>query len=297
MSSPTFDPTYVRAQATRMRIDIIEMLAAAGSGHPGGSLSAADIVATLYFGGVLRYDPKKLDDPMRDRFILSKGHAGPVQYAALATAGIINRTEYQGLRKLGHMLQGHPDASKTPGVEVSTGSLGQGLSISCGLAQALRASGGDQKVYCLLGDGELQEGQVWEAAMYAAHYKIDNLVAIVDYNRLQIDGECANVMSLGELGMKWYSFGWDVVEVNGHDVGILHSALTSASTPNKPKVIIAHTQKGHGVSFMANKADWHGAAPSADQAQSACDELKTCPAYREQQLSAFSGLTAKKEDK
>lgn len=295
MQPVAFDAKHVRAQATRMRIDIIEMLAAAGSGHPGGSLSAADIVSTLYFGGVLHYDPKDVTNPERDRFILSKGHAAPVQYAALAEAGIIDKKEFLGLRHLGHMLQGHPDASKTPGVEVSTGSLGQGLSISCGLAQALKMAGGEQKVYCLMGDGELQEGEIWEAAMYAAHHKVDNLVAIVDLNRLQIDGRVDDVMSIGEVGMKFYSFGFEVLEVDGHDVDLIHSALTSPTPEGKPKVVICYTQKGRGVSFMSNKAEWHGNAPSADQAKSACEELRNCPDYQAAKLSRFSGISAQQE--
>ena len=276
MTTNGFDVKFVRRQATRMRIDIVSMLAMAGSGHPGGSLSAADIVATLYFGGVLRYNPKDVTDPSRDRFILSKGHAAPVQYAALAEAGIIDKAEFFGLRKLGSMLQGHPDAKKTPGVEVSTGSLGQGLSICAGLAQGLKSQGGDRMVYCLMGDGELQEGQVWEAAMYSAHYKIDNLVAIVDYNGLQIDGACDDVMSLGNVAQKFDAFGFDVVEVDGHDVTKLHWALTMPMCEGKPRVIIAHTEKGKGVSFMENKASWHGNAPTAEQAEQACSELTAC---------------------
>lgn len=256
-----------------MRIDIIEMLAEAKSGHPGGSLSAADIVATLYFGGVLKYDPSDPCDKMRDRFVLSKGHAAPVQYAALAEAGIIERKELLGLRKLGHMLQGHPDASKTPGVEVSTGSLGQGISVSCGMALGLKIDGGSQRVFCLTGDGELDEGQVWEAAMFAAHEKLDNLTVIVDNNGLQIDGLCCDVMSLGDIGAKFSAFGFDVLEVDGHDCFALHEAFTTPPCKDKPRVIIAHTHKGKGVSFMEDKASWHGTAPSLEQAKSACDEL------------------------
>jgi len=272
--SIVFDIETVRAQAATLRVHIIEMLAAAGSGHPGGSLSAADIVATLYFGGVLRYDPSSPDDPARDRFLLSKGHAAPVQYAALAQAGFFDLEELLHLRELGAMLQGHPDALLTPGVEVSTGSLGQGLSICCGMAQAIKLEGGDQRVFCLLGDGELQEGQVWEAAMYASHYKIDNLVAIIDANELQIDGPVEEVMSLGDIGEKFKAFGWDVHELCGHDIEALHRVLTMPSAAGKPRVIVALTKKGCGVSFMENIAGWHGVAPNEEQKAQACEEIR-----------------------
>lgn len=276
MMHRAFDEHEVRRRAARMRIDIIEMLAAAGSGHPGGSLSSADIVATLYFGGVLNYNPLVPTDPDRDRFILSKGHAAPVLYAALGEAGIIDKEEYWGLRKLGRMLQGHPDALKTPGVEVSTGSLGQGLSIACGLAKGLQLDGGSQRVYCLLGDGELQEGEVWEAAMFAAHHRIDNLIAIVDLNGLQIDGRTDDIMSVRDVGDKFRAFGWDVHEVAGHDVESLHGVLCLPPILNQPRVVIAQTVKGKDVSFMENKANWHGNAPSAEQAVQACDDIRAC---------------------
>lgn len=274
MPNATFDYTVVAEKAMRMRIDIIEMLTAAGSGHPGGSLSAADIVATLYFGGVLRYDPANLDDYYRDRFVLSKGHAAPVLYAALAEAGIIERSELMGLRKLGRMLQGHPDALKTPGVEVSTGSLGQGLSIACGMALGLKIDKAPSKVYALMGDGEIQEGQVWEAAMFAAHRKLDNLVAIIDNNGLQIDGRVDDVMSLGDLAAKWRAFGFDVLEIDGHNIEEIHKALITPACPGKPRAIIAHTHKGQGVSFMEDEAGWHGNAPSEEQGKAACEEIR-----------------------
>lgn len=274
MPNETFDYAKVASVATRMRIDIIEMLTAAGSGHPGGSLSAADIVATLYFGGVLNLDPQNLNDPARDRFVLSKGHAAPVLYAALAEKGIIDRSEFAGLRKLGHMLQGHPDALKTPGVEVSTGSLGQGLSISNGMALGLKLDNAPSTVYCLMGDGEIQEGQVWEAAMFAAHRKLDNLVAIVDNNGLQIDGCVDDVMSLGNIALKFKAFGFDVIEIDGHNLEEIHAALTAPRCPEKPRAIIAHTHKGQGVSFMCDQASWHGCAPLQEQAEQACRELR-----------------------
>ena len=287
----------VRAIAARMRYDIVEMISEAGSGHPGGSLSAADIVATLYFG-VMRHDPSDPDWPERDRFVLSKGHAAPVLYAALAEAGYFGREHLATLRKLGSMLQGHPDSKKTPGVEVSTGSLGQGLSVACGIAlgllggeqsradevgrlavqgQAETGDGGRRTVYCLLGDGELQEGQVWEAAMFAAHHGLDNLVAIVDQNGLQIDGACADVMCLGEIAEKFSAFDWAVRSCDGHDVeGLLHCfqwAKQVNAERSMPAVIVANTIKGRGVSFMEGLAGWHGKAPSPEQTVQALAEL------------------------
>ncbi|MGV8083152.1 MAG: transketolase [Coriobacteriia bacterium] len=270
----------VKAKAAEMRRDIVEMIAEAGSGHPGGSLSAADIVATLYFGGVMKHDPSNPDWPARDRFILSKGHAAPVLYAALAGAGYFGRDHLLTLRKLGSMLQGHPDCKKTPGVEVSTGSLGQGLSIAAGLAAGLR--GGehpehfrdDRTVFCLLGDGETQEGQVWEGAMFAAHQRLDNLVAIVDHNGLQIDGACSEVMCVASVSAKFSAFGWHTMEVDGHDVAALRDALVAARDYiGAPVLIVAHTVKGKGVSFMEGDAGWHGKAPTKEQAEIALAEL------------------------
>lgn len=280
MSERTFDPAFVAAKAARMRADIVEMIHEAGSGHPGGSLSAADIVATLYFGEVMRHDPFRPEWPERDRFILSKGHAAPVLYAALAEAGYFGRDQLGTLRKLGSMLQGHPDCKKTPGVEVSTGSLGQGLSISAGLAAGLRGGElaetavSDRTVWCLLGDGEIQEGQVWEAAMFAAHQGLGNLVAIIDHNGLQIDGACTEVMCLGTVATKFAAFDWHVIEVDGHDVSAVHDALLAAKAYTAgPCVIVAHTVKGKGVSFMEGQAGWHGKAPSAEQVATALAEL------------------------
>ncbi|MBS3957665.1 MAG: transketolase [Clostridiales bacterium] len=274
MSARTIDRARVIAAATRMRIDIVEMIAAAGSGHPGGSLSAADIVATLYFG-LLKHDPAQPGDPDRDRFVLSKGHAAPVLYAALAEAGYFGREHLGTLRALGSMLQGHPDSKKTPGVEISTGSLGQGLSVACGIALGLRGGSADARtVYCLLGDGECQEGQVWEAAMFAAHYRLGNLVAIVDHNGLQIDGACSEVMCLGTIADKFAAFGWEVDECDGHDIDAIVTALTRVRRdPVRPGALIAHTVKGRGVSFMEGDAGWHGRAPTPEQAQAAIEEL------------------------
>lgn len=264
----------IEARAARMRYDIVEMIAEAGSGHPGGSLSAADIVASLYFG-IMQHDPARPDWPERDRFVLSKGHAAPVQYAALAEAGYFGRDHLRTLRKLGSMLQGHPDCLKCNGVEVSTGSLGQGLAIANGMALALRLNGSGSKVYCLLGDGEMQEGEVWEAAMFAVHHGLDNVVAIVDHNGLQIDGACADVMCLGEVAEKLAAFGWEVREVGGHDVPELLDAITEPPlAPGVPVAVVAHTVKGRGVSFMEGDAGWHGKAPNADQTAQALAELR-----------------------
>lgn len=267
----------VRDLAQRMRCDIIAMLAESGSGHPGGSLSAADIVATL-FAGVLDHDPADVKAEGRDRFVLSKGHAAPVLYAALCETGYFGRDHLATLRKLGSILQGHPDSKKTPGVEVSTGSLGQGLAISNGIALALKLDERfEPTVWCLLGDGELQEGEVWEAAMFAPHHGLTNVVAIVDNNGLQIDGACTEVMCLGDIARKFEAFGWKAVEVDGHDVDALVETLPGARAlaegEGRPVVIVCRTIKGRGVTFMEGEAGWHGKAPSADEAARAFAEL------------------------
>ncbi|MHB9003592.1 MAG: transketolase [Coriobacteriia bacterium] len=272
-SETTVDIPAVQERARQMRIDIVEMIGQAGSGHPGGSLSAADIVATLYFGGVLRHDPDNPAWPERDRFVLSKGHAAPVLYAALAAAGYFGREHLSTLRKLGSILQGHPDSRKTPGVEVSTGSLGQGLSIANGIALGLGKQS-NSNVFCLLGDGECQEGQVWEAAMFAAHHQLDRVIAIVDHNGLQIDGRCREVMDLGEIAEKFRAFGWNVIGADGHDVQSLLAAFAEAKTAQgAPTVVVCVTHKGRGVSFMEDNADWHGKAPSAQECETAAGEL------------------------
>ena len=263
----------IEARAARMRYDIIEMIAEAGSGHPGGSLSAAEIVATLYFG-VMKHDPARPAWAERDRFVLSKGHAAPVLYAALAEAGYLGRDQLKTLRKLGSILQGHPDCKKTPGVEISTGSLGQGLAIANGIALGLRLDRSESRVFCLLGDGELQEGEVWEAAMFAAHHGLDHVVAIVDHNGLQIDGACTDVMCLGEVAQKFKAFGWEVREINGHSVAELIEAISAApAAPGVPVCVVARTVKGKGVSFMEGNAGWHGKAPDAEQTAAALAEL------------------------
>jgi transketolase len=260
--------------AASIRCDIVQMITDAGSGHPGGSLSAADIVTALYFGGILRHDPNNPNWPERDRFILSKGHAAPVLYAALAHAGYFERSELATLRKLHSRLQGHPDSRKLPGVEVSTGSLGQGLSIAAGLASGLALDKSAAQVYVLLGDGELQEGQVWEAAMFAAHNKLGNLVAIVDNNNLQIDGSIQDVNDPQSIVAKFKAFGFAVLEVDGHDVGAISSTLKQAQEYTQgPVCIVARTVKGHGVDFMENQCGWHGKAPSEEQRDQALAQL------------------------
>ena len=268
------DLAHLAHLSQAMRRDIVQMVHTAGSGHPGGSLSAVEILATLY-GSVMRHDPAdpKLAD--RDRFVLSKGHAAPVLYAALSETGYFPREELLTLRKLGSRLQGHPDMRKLPGVEVSTGSLGQGLALANGLALALRLDGNlDPTIFCLLGDGELQEGSVWEAAMASAHYGLDNLVAIVDLNGLQIDGPTCEVMDLGSVPDKFAAFGWTVMTCDGHAVAELHDALTRAKAHRGgPIVIVARTMKGRGVSFMENLCEWHGKAPNADECARALVEL------------------------
>ncbi len=260
-------------KARVIRRHIIAMLGEAGSGHPGGSLSAADIVTALYFRE-MRLDPSRPDWPERDRFVLSKGHAAPVLYAALAERGYFPVEELGTLRKLGSRLQGHPDMKKLPGVEMSTGSLGQGLAVANGMALAARLDGRDYRVYALLGDGELQEGQVWEAAMAAAHYALENLVAIVDYNGLQIDGPVSEVMAPEPVPDKWRAFGWHVLEIDGHDMRQILAAFAEARhTRGQPTAIIARTVKGKGVSFMENEVDWHGVAPKGEQIAQALEEL------------------------
>ncbi|MCL5056626.1 MAG: transketolase [Actinobacteria bacterium] len=263
----------LKAAANEIRQDIIRMLGTAGSGHPGGSLSAADIVTALYFK-FLRIDPENPKNPDRDRFILSKGHAAPVLYSALAQRGYFKREELLTLRKLGSRLQGHPDMKKLPGVDMSTGSLGQGLSAANGMALAGRLDSKDYRVYVLLGDGETQEGQVWEAAMASAHYRLDNLTAFLDHNRLQIDGPIEEVMSPEPLADKWRAFGWDVQVIDGHDMNQILQAVERALTvKGKPQMIVAETVKGKGVSFMENQAGWHGSTPNQEQTEKALAEL------------------------
>ncbi|MEW6398629.1 MAG: transketolase [Bacillota bacterium] len=259
--------------ARRVRHHIVRMVAEAGSGHPGGSLSCADILVALYFR-VLHVDPNRPEWPERDRFVLSKGHACPALYAVLAERGFFPIEDLWTLRRLGSHLQGHPDMRKTPGVEASTGSLGQGLSIGLGMALAARLDAAAWRVYVLLGDGEIQEGQVWEAAMAAAHYRADGLTAILDWNGLQIDGPNDEVMSVRPVAEKWRGFGWGVREIDGHRFPEILDALAWARTVRgRPAIILARTVKGRGVSFMEGQVDWHGKAPSPPQAEQALAEV------------------------
>ncbi len=269
------DLEALKSKANDLRVDIVSMVSAAGSGHPGGSLSAVEIMCALYFGGVMRHDPADPDAADRDRFVLSKGHAAPVLYAALAESGYFPVEELSTLRKLGSRLQGHPDCRKLPGVEVSTGSLGQGLSIASGIALGLKMSGSSSRVFTLMGDGESQEGQLWEAAMFAAHRRLSNLVAIVDHNHLQIDGNVSDVCSPEDLGDKFRAFGWQVFVCDGNDLESVIATLESArdADGDRPRAIIAETVKGKGVSFMEDKAGWHGKAPNAEETEAAIAEL------------------------
>ena len=264
----------LRKIATGIRINILKMLNTSGSGHTGGSLSAVEIMTSLFFSE-MKY---RANDPGwegRDHFVLSKGHAAPVFYATLAQAGFFAAEELSQLRRLGCSLQGHPSCICTPGVEVSTGSLGQGLSMALGLALAVRLDQKPSRVYVLCGDGEMQEGQIWEAAMAAAHYRVDNLCAIIDNNGLQIDGPVAKVMGIEPLWKKWEDFGWGVQRIDGHNLEeILDALATARQIRGRPAVIIAKTVKGKGVSFFENKVEYHGVTPSADELKRALKELE-----------------------
>lgn len=259
--------------ACNIRVDIIKETYHAGSGHPGGSLSAAEIMTVLYFNE-MNIDPANPKMEGRDRFVLSKGHASPVLYATLANRGFFPKEELVTFRKMGSKLQGHPDMKKVAGVEMSTGSLGQGFSSSVGMAIANKLDGQPARVYALLGDGELQEGIIWEAAMAAAHYKLDNLVAIIDWNGLQIDGKNDEVITVTPIDEKFKSFGFHVISIDGHSMEDIVNALAEArNTKGKPTAIVAKTSKGKGVCFMEDKAGWHGKAPNEEEAKSAVTEL------------------------
>ncbi|EIV99677.1 LOW QUALITY PROTEIN: transketolase, beta subunit [Thermoanaerobacter siderophilus SR4] len=268
------DKEFLKQKAKEVRIDIINMLAEAGSGHPGGSLSCSDILTLLYFDKMnVKPDNPKWED--RDRLVLSKGHAAPALYAVLAEKGFFPKEELKTLRKLGSILQGHPDMKSTPGLDMTTGSLGQGLSAANGMALAGKLDKKGYRVYVILGDGELQEGQIWEAAMTAAHYKLDNLTAILDFNGLQIDGPNREVKNIEPVNEKFKAFGWHVIEIDGHDFDQIDKAIEEAkATKGKPTLIIAHTIKGKGVSFMENQVGWHGSAPNEEQRQKAIQELE-----------------------
>ena len=258
--------------ANKIRMHVVEMTSAAGSGHPGGSFSSAELFSVLYFK-VMRHDPKDPEWEDRDRFVLSKGHAAPGLYAALAESGYFPTDELLTLRKIGSRLQGHPAKGKLPGIEVSTGSLGQGISMSCGLALAAKLDRKDSKVYCLVGDGELQSGQNWEGMMFASHYKLNNLVVFVDRNRLQIMGKTEETLSIDPLAEKLRAFGMNVMSIDGHNVKKIIKACKKACSSPSPTAVILNTVKGKGVSFMENNVDFHGRACKPDEKEKALKEL------------------------
>jgi transketolase len=263
----------LQEKAKQIRRLIIQMIAKAGSGHPGGSLSATDLVTALFFH-VLRHNPKEPHWPNRDRFHMSKGHCAPLWYAVLAESGYFPKEHLSTLRKLGSMLQGHPDR-RTPGVEAASGSLGQGLSVGLGMSLAGKIDKLDYRTYVLLGDGEIQEGNIWEGAMAASHYKCDNLCAMLDYNGFQIDGKTKDIMNLEPIVLKWQAFGWHAIEIDGHNMKQVVAAYDEAKgIKGKPSIIIAHTIKGKGVSFMENVVDFHGRAPTKEEAEIALKELE-----------------------
>ena len=260
--------------AADVRLDILEEVHAASSGHPGGSLSVADILTYLYFEE-MNVDPKAPKCPDRDRLVLSKGHTAPALYAVLAEKGYFDKAELKGLRHVESFLQGHPDMKGTPGVDMTTGSLGLGISAACGMALAAKLDGKDYRTYAILGDGETEEGQVWEASMFAAHYNLDNLCVVVDLNKLQIDGPIADVMNPMPHDEKFKAFGFHVIVINGHDFNEIEAAFNEAKTvKGKPTAIIANTVKGKGVSFMENQVGWHGSAPNDEQYAAAVAEIK-----------------------
>lgn len=259
--------------SNNVRKSIVEEVYSVQSGHPGGALSCADILTVLYFNQ-MNIDPEKKDDLNRDRLVLSKGHASAALYAVLAERGYFSKDELKGFRKLGSMLQGHPDMKHIPGVDMTAGSLGQGLSVANGMAISSKLDERGFRVYCIVGDGEIEEGQIWEAAMASAHYKLDNLCLVVDNNNLQIDGKVSDVMSVYPLKEKFEAFGFEVLEVDGNDIDELITVFDKAKTvKGKPTAIIAKTIKGKGVSFMEDKADWHGKAPNDEEYKTAIEDL------------------------
>jgi transketolase len=269
----TSDVTELAAISKRMRREVIEMITEAKSGHPGGSLSAVELVVTLFFD-VMRHDPANPKWKDRDRFILSKGHCCPILYAVMAECGYCPKDQLNTLRKLGSIYQGHPDMRFLPSLEASTGSLGEGLSLGIGMALAARLDKSPSRTFVMLGDGEIQEGQIWEAAMFAGFNKVDNLVAIVDNNGIQLDGFVKDILDESPLPDKWRSFGWHTIEVNGHDLAALQKAFAeAAATKHQPTAIIAHTVKGKGVSFMENNPKFHGTAPTVEEEARTLAEL------------------------
>ncbi len=269
----------LQTHATHVRKMLLEAVYSAGAGHPGGSLSAADILTYLY-AKEMRVDPKDAKNPNRDRFVLSKGHCSPALYGVLAEFGFIPKDDIKTFRHIDSYLQGHPDMKVVNGVDMSTGSLGQGISAACGMALSAKISGQDYRVFSMLGDGEIEEGQVWEAAMFAAHYKLDNLTVFLDFNGLQIDGDIREVMNSTPIDKKFEAFMWHVIEIDAHDFNQIEAAIAEAkSVKDKPTLILAKSVKGKGVSFMENQAGWHGVAPNQEQYEQAVQELD---AYLEQ---------------
>jgi len=276
MDQPPMDIEDLKKMAATIRCDIIDMICTAKAGHPGGSLSAADIVTALYFR-LMRVDPQNPGWPDRDRFILSKGHACPVWYAALAERGFFDKSHLGTLRQLDSILQGHPTMNKTPGIDMTAGSLGHGLSAGLGMALSGKLRKKQYHVWVIVGDGESQEGSIWEAAMAAAKWKLDNLTAILDYNNLQNDYAVDEVMPIDPVADKWQAFGWNVMEIDGHNMEQVVEALEGAKTfKGMPTMIIANTVKGKGVSFMENVCEWHGKAPAQDEADQALEEIRRC---------------------
>ncbi len=270
----TSNPAELAAIARRMRREVIEMIAEAKSGHPGGSLSATEIVVTLFFD-VLHHDPANPKWRDRDRFLLSKGHCCPILYAVMAEFEYCPKDQLHTLRKLGSIYQGHPDVRFLPALEASTGSLGEGLSLAIGMGLAARLNQSPSRTYVVLGDGEIQEGQIWEAAMFAAKYELDNVCAVLDYNGIQLDGFVKDIMDLEPIEDKWRAFGWHVIKADGHSIPSLQKAfLEAAAVKDKPSIVIAHTIKGKGVSFMENNPKFHGMAPTREEAALALQELQ-----------------------
>ncbi|HYR52287.1 MAG TPA: transketolase [Candidatus Dormibacteraeota bacterium] len=271
----TMNVGELQERALFVRRDIMALLARSQSGHSGGPLSSTDFGTVLFFHE-MNVNPKKLDDPTRDLWHFSIGHVTPVIYSLMAERGYFPLVDLLGFRQFKGHLQGHPSKHDTPGIEVSSGSLGQGLSVASGMALGSRMDGKERRVYCVMGDGEQQEGQIWEAAMFAAHYKLDNLCAVIDYNRKQIDGDVQDIMGIAPLHDKWKSFNWNVIEADGHDVAALLQAFEDArAARGKPSVVLAHTVMGKGVSFMEDDYKWHGIPPSKEQADQALREMGT----------------------
>ena len=274
MSQKSMSVEELEKMAVVIRCDIIDMICTAAAGHPGGSLSAADVVTALYFR-IMRLDPQNPDWPDRDRFILSKGHACPVWYAALAERGYFDRSHLKTLRQMGSILQGHPDMRKTPGIDMTAGSLGHGLSAGLGMALSGKLQQKDYHVFVIIGDGESQEGSIWEASMAAPNFKLDNLTAILDYNHLQNDYSVDDIMPIHPAVDKWQAFGWHVLDIDGHNMAQVVAALEEAkSHKGKPTMIVANTIKGKGVSYMENVCEWHGRAPCQEEADQALAELR-----------------------